>query len=110
MEKAFDSVWRDGLLVKMHNFGIRGNIWNWISNFQSSRKARCFLKGNHGPEFATYVGLPQESVISTMLFNIFLQDIHKNISCKKNKFANDGTILSVEKDTYELSETIQQEL
>ena len=29
---------------------------------------------------------------------------------KKIKFADDGTILSVEKDTYELSETIQQEL
>ena len=33
MEKAFDSVWRDGLLVKMHRLGIRGNVWSWISNF-----------------------------------------------------------------------------
>ena len=26
MEKAFDSVWRDGLLVKMHNLGIRAGL------------------------------------------------------------------------------------
>ena len=28
MEKAFDSVWRDGLLVKMHKLGIRGTVWS----------------------------------------------------------------------------------
>ena len=26
LEKAFDSIWRDGLLVKLHRFGIRGEI------------------------------------------------------------------------------------
>ena len=44
MEKAFDSVWRDGLLVKMHNLGIRGNVWSWISDFLSDRTARCYLR------------------------------------------------------------------
>ena len=64
MEKAFDSIWRDGLLVKMHNLGIRGNVWKWILNFLSSRRAKCFRKGTYGPEFETFVGLPQRSVIS----------------------------------------------
>ena len=80
MEKEFDSIWRDGLLVKMHNLGIRGNVWKWISNFLSSRRAKCFLKRTYGPEFETFVGLPQGSVISPILFNIFLQAILKNIS------------------------------
>lgn len=110
MEKAFDSVWRDGLLVKMHNLGIRGDIWNWVSNFLSARKARCSLKGNYGPEFDTHVGLPQGSVISPILFNIYLQDIYKNISCQKVKFADDGTIWSAGKDINKLSEIIEQEL
>ena len=70
MEEAFDSVWRDGLLVKMHKLGIRGNVWGWISDFLSDRTARCYLKGSHGEEFATHVGLPQGSVISPILFNI----------------------------------------
>ena len=27
MEKAFDSVWRNGLLAKSHDMGITGKIW-----------------------------------------------------------------------------------
>ena len=92
MEKAFDSIWREGLLGKMHSLGIRGNVRKWISNFLFSRRAKCFLKGTYGPKFETFVGLPQGLVISPILFNIFLQDIYKNISCQKVKFANDGTI------------------
>ena len=50
-------------------------------------------------EFETFVGLPQGSVISPILFNIFLQDIYKNISCQKVKFADDGTIWTQGTDT-----------
>ncbi|MEW8544970.1 MAG: reverse transcriptase domain-containing protein [Candidatus Thiodiazotropha sp.] len=110
MEKAFDSIWRDGLMVKMYKLGIRGTVWKWISNFLSSRRAKCFLKGTYGPEFETFVGLPQGSVISPVLFNIFLQDIYKNISCQKVKFADDGTIWSLGTDTKVLSKTVEQEL
>ena len=37
LEKAFNSVWRDGLLVKLHRFGIRGRLWKWIEGFLSDR-------------------------------------------------------------------------
>ena len=110
MEKAFDSVWRDGLLVKMHKLGIRGNIWSWISNFLSDRTARCYLKGTHGEEFATHVGLPQGSVISPILFNIFLQDIYRDICCQKVKFADDGTIWTAGNDPNTLAAIIEEEL
>ena len=110
MEKTFDSVWRDGLLVNMHNLGIRGNVWSWISNFLSDRTARCYLKGSYGAEFATYVGLPQGSVISPILFNIFLQGIYQDISCQKVKFADDGTIWTAGKNPSALTGIIQEEL
>ncbi len=29
LEKAFDSVWREGLLVKLHALGIQGKTWKW---------------------------------------------------------------------------------
>ena len=110
MEKAFDSVWKDGLLVKMHNLGIRGNVWSWISDFLSDRTARCYLKGSHGEEFATHVGLPQGSVISPILFNIFLQDIYRDIACQKVKFADDGTIWAAGDNPCELAAIIEKEL
>ena len=92
LEKAFDSVWRDGLLVKLHRFGIRGRLWKWIEGFLRDRKARCHLKGQYGPIFFTTVGLPQGSVIYPIFFIIFLQDISKEISSNGVKYADDGTI------------------
>src|SRR6188768_2947505 len=36
--KAFDLVWRDGLLLKMLNLNIRGNIVKWIKKILSERE------------------------------------------------------------------------
>ena len=30
IEKAYDSVWHDGLLYKLSEMGIRGRVWEWI--------------------------------------------------------------------------------
>jgi hypothetical protein len=32
LEKAYDSTWREGLMVKLYNMGIKGKIWRWINN------------------------------------------------------------------------------
>ncbi|VDI75617.1 Hypothetical predicted protein [Mytilus galloprovincialis] len=40
LEKAYDSVWREGLLTKLYDNGVKGNIWNWINNFLKERQAR----------------------------------------------------------------------
>ena len=38
IEKAYDMVWRDGLLHKMRSIGICGNMFRWISSFLGKRK------------------------------------------------------------------------
>jgi hypothetical protein len=35
-EKAYDSVWREGLLVKLFKSGIQGKMWKWIQCRNSS--------------------------------------------------------------------------
>ena len=39
MEKAFDTVWRDRLLVKLYGKGINGALWTWIADFLQDRNA-----------------------------------------------------------------------
>ena len=43
--KAFDKVPHKKLLRKLDNYGIRGNIWNWISAFLNNRQQREVLDG-----------------------------------------------------------------
>ena len=33
LEKAYDSVWREGLMVKLSRLGIKGRMWSWIFSF-----------------------------------------------------------------------------
>ena len=107
--KAIDSVWRDGLLLKMHKLGIRGTVWSWIADFLSARTTRCYLKCSHGTEFSTFVRLLRGSVISPMiLFIIFLQDILKDISCSKVKFADVGTVWATDPNPTYLANIIEE--
>ena len=36
--KAFDMVWKDGLLYKLKRYNITGKKYTWISQFLSNRK------------------------------------------------------------------------
>ncbi len=36
--KAFDTVPHQRLLLKLENYGIRGNLLSWISNFLTRKK------------------------------------------------------------------------
>ena len=37
LQQAYDRVWRKGLLIKMHNMGVRGKLFNWVKAFLSNR-------------------------------------------------------------------------
>ena len=34
-EKAYDMVWRTGIIIKIKDLGLTGNIFNYIKNFLS---------------------------------------------------------------------------
>ena len=85
-------------------------MWKWIEGFLKDRKARCYLKGPYGLFFYTSVGLPQGSVISPILFIIFLQDIFKEISTNGVKYADDGINWVTGRDIKELSKAVEEDL
>ena len=33
IEKTYDSLWREGLLIKIYDLGIRVKMFNWIQDF-----------------------------------------------------------------------------
>ena len=53
MEKAFDTVWRNGLLAKLHDMGITGKICGWLQSFLESSQAFCYMKGSDNTKFCT---------------------------------------------------------
>ena len=96
-EKAFDSVWKRGLIVKLHRLGIKGKILELINNFLFTRKVGLNVNGEKGkPRQTSEYGLPQGSVLSPTLFKIYVSDFVAALENKEEitlfKFADDGTI------------------
>ena len=74
-EKAFDKVWRDGLLLKMIKLNIPEKLIRYVRHFLSGRKTRVEFNGTRSKAFRLDQGLPQGSCISPLLFLIFINDI-----------------------------------
>jgi len=110
MEKAFDTVWRRGLMVKLNNLGTNGKTWCWINDFLSERRATCCLPKFQSSQFSTEIGLPQGSVLSPLLFNLFISDMFSQVKNEKVKFADDGTIWKTGTSYTVLESSLQEDL
>ena len=111
-EKAFDSVWKQGMIVKLNKLGICGNVLKLINNFLFSRKVALNVNGEVGdPRQSTEYGLPQGSVLSPTLFKIFVSDFVEEVSKHKDivlyKFADDGTIKITAKNSKDCVATLE---
>ena len=67
VEKAFDSVWRNGLRYKIFQLDLPTKTTRWFSDFLVGRVIRVngFLSNQINPK----AGLPQGSVLSQLLFS-----------------------------------------
>ena len=110
MEKVFDSVWRNRLLAKLHDMGITGKIRGWHQSFLESRQTFCYMKESDNNNFCAMLGLPQGSVLSPLLFNLFIKDIYALVEGKKVKFADDGTIWQTGSDAKLFLEALERDL
>jgi len=48
LQRAFDKVWKDGLLVKLQRGGISGNMYRWTKSYLHNRRARVLVDGHCG--------------------------------------------------------------
>lgn len=74
-ETAFDRVWHAGLIDKLHRFRFPHNVLLLIHNFLSDRTARIKTDGHFSPPFTPRAGVAQGSILSPLLFNIYVADI-----------------------------------
>ena len=69
ISKAFDKVWHDGLIFKLKQNGVEGEILNILTSFLKNRKQRTVINGKMSSWKDISAGVPC-SVLGPLLFLI----------------------------------------
>ena len=110
-KQAYDRVWRQALPVKMKYMGIQGKILNWIITLIQNRTFQVRVNGCLSEIHTTQRGLPQGSVLSPTLFNIYINDITQVVQKSSMAlFADDIAIWNRNKNIDMLGHDIQSDL
>ena len=75
LTKAYDTTWRHGLLLSLHDHGLRGNLPLFITNFLTDRYFRVKVGNYISQNYILKEGIPQGSVLSCTLFIIAINGI-----------------------------------
>ena len=108
-EKAFDSVPHVHLYLKLQQYGILGQILEWLSDFLLERYQRVVFEGESSNWTKVSSGVPQGSIVGPILFLLYVNDIPENLSCASEMFADD-TLLFNSGNPSDVSSPIQDSL
>ena len=107
--KAFDKVNHSKLLWKLHQYGIRGHVLNWVRAFLGSRSQRVVIEGEESESILVTSGVPQGSVLGPILFLIYINDLPDEVCSKVRLFADD-TALYLTMESEDSGSTLQSDL
>ena len=109
-EKAYDSVWVEGVLHKLHNAGWTGKPWSLIADYLLSRKLNIRLGDSELNDLACLLGLPQGSILAPLLFIFYISEMLKEVKSDKYKFADDASLFTEKSDKASAIKGMQEDM
>jgi hypothetical protein len=110
ISKAFDRVWHEGLLYKLGNMGIKGNLLTWFKSYLNGRKQRVVIQGSSSEWGSIKAGVPQGSVLGPLLFLVYINDIASVVQSKISLFADDTCLYIDSADSASNATTLNRDL
>ena len=90
--KAFDSVPHARLLSKLNSYGIVGKVHTWIEGFLTGREQRVRVGDKSLDTASVTSGIPQGSVLSPILFILYINDLPDCVQSYCKIFADDTKV------------------
>ena len=85
LSKAFDTLQHSVIFSKLDKYGIRGHVLRWFISYLTNRtlSVKCSSKDQpdiKSPSYNVEYGTPQGSCLGPLIFLIFCNDIHLNMT------------------------------
>ena len=111
LQKAFDTINHEILLVKLDFYGIRGLANSWLKSFFENRKQYVSLLGQSSSVKAIACDVPQGSALGPLLFLLHINDLQSVFSKSViHHFADDTNLLFSAKKLGTIESVINHEL
>ena len=98
ISKAFNKVWHKGLIYKLKQNSIPGELLNILVDFLNNRKQRVVLNGQSYNWIDVKAGVPQDSIMGPSLFLIYINDLPEGLITNTKLFVDDTSLFSVVRD------------
>ena len=79
IRKAFDTLWQEGMLYKLHGIGLRGKTWRIIQKLYEVFVCNVLIEGHLSDDIVSLRGLHQGAPCSMFLFAIFIDELLRKI-------------------------------
>lgn len=108
--RAFDTVCHDILLTKLERLGFRGVFLSLLRNYLTGRSQVVAVCGETSTSLCLQSGVPQGSILSPLLFNVYVNDMAGYVaSSKLFQYADDTVIMSSHLNFDSALDTLQKD-
>ena len=91
--KAFDKVPHQCLIRKLQFHGIQGSTLAWIKSWLTGRSQSVIVDGVYSKSVVVGTsGVPQGTVLSPLMFLLFINDMPDDLVCTLRLFADDALL------------------
>lgn len=110
LEKAYDTVWHKGLIVKMARSGIPPHLVKIVDDYLKRRTIQVQCNGELSEKKEITTGVPQGSTLSPTLFNLYINDIPRTENSELALFADDTAIIAQSTSEKQAKSYVQEHL
>ena len=111
LSKAFDCICHNLLLAKLKAYGLHDTALKLLRSFLHERKQRVMCNNSCSNWTPIRCGVPQGSLLSPLLFNIFMNDMNEAvIGSSLRLYADDTTQYVADKNPTVLQSSLNQDM
>ena len=110
LSKAFDILDHDLLIAKLNEYGFHKHALALIHSYLKDRWQRTKVDGKFSSWSELLKGVPQDSILGPLLFNIYLNDLfYFIIDTDICYYADDTSLYAIDLDLHKLIKRLEND-